>query len=128
MFGARRDGRSRRGRRASNTSSRLLISRDSRNVHKAQVSRPSKRGLEKWVRKVRERGREKEGKKEKKRKEKKRKRSKVRKKKKQGGRDREERRIARRKRKYNIIEGLTTAVICLDARDVEVGQPAATPC
>ena len=68
MFGARRDGRSRRGRRASNTSSRLLISRDSRNVHKAQVSRPSKRGLEKWVRKVRERGREKEEKKEKKKK------------------------------------------------------------
>lgn len=68
MFGARRDGRSRRGRRASNTSSRLLISRDSRNVHKAQVSRPSKRGLEKWVRKVRERGREKEEKKKKKRK------------------------------------------------------------
>ena len=75
MFGARRDGRSRRGRRASNTSSRLLISRDSRNVHKAQVSRPSKRGLEKWVRKVRERGREKEEKKEKKRKEKKKKQS-----------------------------------------------------
>lgn len=46
------------------------------------------------------------------------------------GEDRERRREeGSRDEKGNVIlRGLTTAVICLDARDVEIGQPAATPC